>query len=138
MVGNARLYGLEADLGMRGSDYQLAVSILFVTYITFEVPGSIFLKKMTPRLFISVSAGIWGVLSMCTGFCNSFGSLIGLRLLLGIAEAAYFPGVVFYLTFFYRRRELAFRLFYMFAASALSGSVGVSKHEDHRLQLSIW
>lgn len=111
---------------MVGSDYQLAVSILFVTYITFEVPGSIYLKKLTPRLFISVTAGIWGLLSMCTGFVKSFGVLVAIRLLLGIAEAAYFPAVVFYLTFFYRRRELAFRLFYMFAASALSGSIGVS------------
>jgi MFS family permease len=61
---------------------------------------------------------------MCTGFVNNKTQLIAMRLLLGVFEAGYFPAICFYLTFFYRRRELALRIFYLFAASALSGSCG--------------
>jgi MFS family permease len=50
--------------------------------------------------------------------------LIALRLLLGAFEAGYFPGITFYLTFFYRRKELGFRVFLLFTASALAGSFG--------------
>lgn len=40
-IGNARLYGLEKDLGMAGNDYQVALSLLFVTYILFELPSNL-------------------------------------------------------------------------------------------------
>jgi len=55
---------------------------------------------------------------------NNKAQLIGVRLLLGLFEAGYFPAICFYLTFFYRRKELAVRIFFLFAASAVSGSCG--------------
>jgi sugar phosphate permease len=61
---------------------------------------------------------------MCMGFINTKAELIALRLLLGACEAGYFPGITFYLTFFYRRRELGFRIFLLFTASAVAGSCG--------------
>jgi sugar phosphate permease len=58
------------------------------------------------------------------GFINTKAELIALRLLLA-CEAGYFPGITFYLTFFYRRRELGFRIFLLFTASAVADSCGV-------------
>lgn len=59
-IGNARLYGLEEDLGLEGSQFQLAVSILFVTYVLLEVPCNLLIKKLRPSRFISFICVGWG------------------------------------------------------------------------------
>ncbi|KAJ9258162.1 hypothetical protein DTO195F2_5387 [Paecilomyces variotii] len=123
-IGNARLFHLEADLGLKGDDYQLCVSLLFVTYIIIELPANLFLKKLGPRNFIPFAATAWGLIGMCAGFVQNKGGLIAVRLLLGAAEAGYFPSVCFYLSFWFRRRELGVRIFFLFIASAISGSCG--------------
>lgn len=64
-IGNARLYGLEEDLGLTGAQFQTAVSILFVTYVTFEVPSNLVLKKFTPSHWICFLATSWGVIATC-------------------------------------------------------------------------
>ncbi|KAK7754049.1 hypothetical protein SLS62_003895 [Diatrype stigma] len=123
-IGNARLYGLEKDLGLQGNEYQLCVSMLFITYVLFELPTNLVLKLVQPKRFIPAVSVCWGLASLATGFVRTKGQLIALRLLLGAFEAGYFPAICFYLTFFYRRRELAVRVFFLFAASAVAGSCG--------------
>ncbi len=55
-IGNARLYGMEADLGLVGNQYQTAVSLLFVTYILSELPSNLVLKKFRPSRWLSFIA----------------------------------------------------------------------------------
>ncbi|CAJ2509102.1 Uu.00g141280.m01.CDS01 [Anthostomella pinea] len=123
-IGNARLYHLERDLGLVGNQFQVAVSILFVTYLLFEVPSNLVLKPLTPQRYISFIVLAWGIIAMCTGFVQSYGSLIAVRLLLGAVEAGLFPGLTVYLTFFYTKRELALRVGYLFVSAAVAGAVG--------------
>jgi MFS family permease len=142
-IGSARLYGMEEDLGLKGNQYQLvcthtscqladwmlmiktqAVSILFVTYLFFEIPGNLILKKVTPRYFISSITIAWGIIATLTGTVRSFGGLIACRLLLGCVEASLFPGLAVYLTLFYTKRELALRIGYLFVSAALAGACG--------------
>lgn len=123
-IGNARLYGLEADLGMAGNDFQLAVSILFVTYLLFEVPSNLLLKYLHPSRYLAFLSVAWGIVALCTGLVQNYASLIALRLLLGILEAGLFPGLNVYLTFFYSRTELALRVGFLFVSAALAGGVG--------------
>ena len=52
-IGNARLYGMEKDLDLKGNQYQTAVSLLFVTYISSELPSNLVLKKFTPSRWIA-------------------------------------------------------------------------------------
>ncbi|KAI8650985.1 MFS domain-containing protein [Fusarium keratoplasticum] len=85
-IGNARLYGLEEDLDLVGDQYQLAVSILFVTYILSEVPSNIALKKFTPSRWLALITAGWGVVAALTGIVQSFHGLIICRLLLGALE----------------------------------------------------
>ena len=61
---------------------------------------------------------------MCTGFVQSYGSLIAVRLILGALEAGLFPGLNVYLTFFYTKRELALRVGYLFVSAAVAGALG--------------
>lgn len=123
-IGNARLYGLEQDLGLSSEQFQVAVSILFVTYLAFEVPSNLVLKLFTPRRWIAFIALSWGIIATLTGLVDSYGSLIACRLLLGAVEAGLFPGLNIYLTFFYTKHELALRVGYLFVSAAIAGALG--------------
>ncbi|KAL4977929.1 hypothetical protein BDW66DRAFT_165317 [Aspergillus desertorum] len=123
-IGNARLYGLEEDLGLGGDQYQVAVSILFVTYCLFEVPSNLVIKKLTPSRYIATISIIWGVIATLTGITQSYGGLIACRLLLGVVEAGLFPGLMTYLTLFYSKHEIALRTGYLFSSAALAGACG--------------
>ncbi|KAI5863916.1 DNA-repair protein rad2 [Durotheca rogersii] len=123
-IGNARLYHLETDLGLVGNQFQVAVSIFFVTYLLFEVPSNLVLKPLTPSRYIAFIAFAWGIIATCTGFVQSYGALIATRLILGVVEAGLFPGLNVYLTFFYTKRELALRVGYLFVSAAIAGALG--------------
>lgn len=102
----------------------MAVSILFVTYLTFEVPSNLVLKKFTPRRWIAFITVSWGVIATCMGLTHSYGSLVACRVLLGVVEAGLFPGLNVYLTMFYTRHELALRVGYLFVSAAIAGALG--------------
>jgi len=123
-IGNARLYGLEEDLGMAGDQFQVAVSILFVTYILSELPSNLVIKKFTPSRWLAFLTTAWGITATLTGVVQSYGGLIACRLVLGALEGGLFPGLTIYLTLFYTRREIALRVGYLFVSAAISGSVG--------------
>ncbi|KAL8876577.1 MAG: hypothetical protein Q9198_005255 [Flavoplaca austrocitrina] len=123
-IGNARLYGLEEDLGLEENQYQIAVSILFVTYLLSEVPSNLVLKKFTPSRWISFIATSWGIIATLTGITQNYAGLIMWRLLLGLVEGGLFPGATVYLTLFYTKRELALRVGYLFISAAIAGAVG--------------
>lgn len=115
---------MTEDLNLVGNQYQIAVSILFVTYLLFEVPSNLVLKHFTPSRWLAFITTAWGVVATLTGLVNSFGSLVACRLILGALEAGLFPGLNVYLTFFYTKRELALRVGYLFVSAAIAGSLG--------------
>ncbi|KEY68019.1 hypothetical protein S7711_08378 [Stachybotrys chartarum IBT 7711] len=123
-IGNARLYGLEEDLGLSSSQFQVAVSILFVTYLLFEVPSNLVLKLFTPRRWLAFIAVSWGLVATLTGLVDSYAGLLACRLVLGVLEAGLFPGLNVYLTFFYTKHELALRVGYLFVSAAVAGALG--------------
>ncbi|KAJ6003073.1 hypothetical protein N7451_005620 [Penicillium sp. IBT 35674x] len=123
-IGNARLYGLEEDLGLVGDQYQVAVSILFVTYCFFEVPSNLVIKKLKPSRYIATIAVLWGIIATLTGITQNYGGLIACRVLLGVVEAGLFPGFLTYLTIFYNKREIALRTGYLFSSAAIAGAFG--------------
>ncbi|KAJ5772376.1 hypothetical protein N7520_002905 [Penicillium odoratum] len=123
-IGNARLYGLEEDLGLVGDQYQIAVSILFVTYCFFEVPSNLVIKKLKPSRYLATISVLWGIIATLTGITQSYGGLLACRVLLGIVEAGLFPGFLTYLTIFYNKREIALRTGYLFSSAAVAGAFG--------------
>ncbi|KAH7109445.1 major facilitator superfamily domain-containing protein [Dendryphion nanum] len=124
-IGNARIYGLEEDLGIAGTNqYQLAVSILFVTYCLFEAPSNSVLKRFQPARWLGVLTFCWGLVATFSAWVNNINSLIACRLLLGLFEAGLFPGLVVYLTMFYNRRNIALRTSFLYGTAALSGALG--------------
>ncbi|KAF2760738.1 putative MFS transporter [Pseudovirgaria hyperparasitica] len=123
-IGNARLYGLESDLKLSPKQFQVAISILFVTYILSEVPSNLVLKKFRPSRWIAFITTSWGIIATLTGITHSYAGLLVCRLFLGAVEGGLFPGMAVYLTLFYTKRELALRIGYLFVSSALAGACG--------------
>lgn len=122
-IASARLGGLEEDLNLRGSEYQTAVSILFVGYISMQVPSNLLMNELgRPSLYLPIAMMIWGVASACTAAVRNYSGLVTVRFILGFVESPYFPGVLFLLSSFYTRKELAFRTAMLYSGSQVSGA----------------
>ncbi|PNY29550.1 transporter [Tolypocladium capitatum] len=123
-IGNARLAGLERDLHMQGYDYNAALSIFFISYILFELPCNAACKWVGPGWFIPTITLAFGICTISTAFVQSFSALCGLRFLLGIFEAGMMPSMVYFLSRWYRRSELTFRVSLFVLSAALAGAFG--------------
>ena len=82
------------------------------------------IKRLNPAWYLAGLTLAWGIVASCTALVQNLGSLIACRLLLGLFEAGFFPGVIIYLTMFYNKRSIALRMGYFFSASAISSAVG--------------
>ncbi|KAJ5217938.1 uncharacterized protein N7498_000037 [Penicillium cinerascens] len=123
-IGNARLYKMTENLNLVGNEYQMSVSIFYVTFLVFEVPSNLVLKKFTPSRYIAVLTFFWGIICTLTGICQTYAQLLACRLLLGIFDAGLFPGLAIYLTMFYTKKELGLRIGYLFVSAAIAGACG--------------
>lgn len=124
ITDRTRLYGLEEDLGLHGNQFQILVSVLFVTYILSELPSNLVIKKVGPSRWIAFIALSWGLVATFSGSVQNFAGMLVCRLLLGAFEGGLFPGIVVYLTLFYTKRELALRIGYLFTCAAVAGACG--------------
>jgi MFS family permease len=123
-IGNARLIGLERDLGMKGLDYNIGLAAFFPLYLLFEIPSNIMIKRIRPSLWLPFIMVCWGLIMTCTGLVHNFRGLVACRILLGSAEAGLYPGVAFLITTWYRRHETGFRLALFFSAATGAGAFG--------------
>ncbi|TGJ88376.1 hypothetical protein E0Z10_g273 [Xylaria hypoxylon] len=123
-LSQARLDTLEEDLGMKGTDFNLATSILFVGYILMQLPSNLLLTRVRPSLYLGIAMAIWGVISTAQASVQSFGGLVAARFFLGFAEAPFFPGAIFLMSSWYTRREMAYRIAWFYSGSSLANAFG--------------
>ncbi|TGJ86019.1 hypothetical protein E0Z10_g2755 [Xylaria hypoxylon] len=123
-IGNARIQGLTEDLDLFGYRFNIATSIFYVVYLLVEVPSNILLKRIGPRFYIPSLVFGFGAVSIATAFVKTYEQLIGVRVLLGIFEGGTFPGIAFYLSSFYKREELYFRVGIYVSSASLAGAFG--------------
>jgi len=88
---------MNADLGFSNTVYGVAAGLFFLGYFCFQIPSNLLLAKFGARRWIAVIAVSWGLVSTCMALISSAQHLYLLRLLLGITEAGFFPGIVVYL-----------------------------------------
>ncbi|RVT97991.1 MFS transporter [Rhodovarius crocodyli] len=131
-VGFAALT-MNRDLGFSAAVYGLGAGIFFVTYFLFEVPSNLALHRFGARMWIARIMVTWGVLSGAMGFIPQISAATGLsyeavfytiRLLLGAAEAGFFPGVIFYLTLWFPSAYRARVVGYFMTALPLASVIG--------------
>jgi ACS family tartrate transporter-like MFS transporter len=102
---------MNKDLGLSAYAYSLGASIFFIGYFIFEVPSNLALERLGARLWITRIMVTWGLVSAGTAFIQGETSFLVMRMLLGLAEAGFFPGMILYMTFWfpaaYRARVIA-------------------------------
>ncbi|OQN99716.1 hypothetical protein B0A48_14486 [Cryoendolithus antarcticus] len=121
----AKLQGLVEELDMTPDQYQTGLSILFVGYVLMQVPSNAVLNYVgRPSWYIGFFTLLWGLVSLVTSQVQSYKSIIGARFVLGLVEAPFFPGVLFYLSKWYTKSELNFRMALFYSGSLVSGAFG--------------
>jgi sugar phosphate permease len=123
-LGNAKLVHFEKDLGLTGYDYNKVLSVFYVSYIIFEIPANMLCKWIGPGWFLPATSLGFGICSICTGFVYDIQSASGVRFLLGMFEAGMLPGIAYYMSRWYRRSELSFRLSLYLVMAPLAGAFG--------------
>jgi D-galactonate transporter len=98
---------MNKDLAITSQQFGFLVGIFFFGYFLFEIPSNLILHKVGARVWIARILITWGIVAMLTGFVHTVHQLYVVRFLLGLAEAGYFPGIVLYLTYWFRQREQA-------------------------------
>lgn len=122
-IGFAKLT-MSADLGLNNTMYGLASGLFFIGYLVFEVPSNLALHRFGARRWIARIMVSWGIVAALMAFVPSHGWLYGMRVLLGVAEAGFFPGMILYLTYWFPRRERAKITALFLAAIPISSALG--------------
>ncbi|WP_223588404.1 MFS transporter [Neobacillus bataviensis] len=115
---------MNADLALTAEAFGLLSGLFFISYFLFEVPSNLILNKVGARLWIARIMITWGIVVILTGFIQSATHLYILRFLLGAAEAGFVPGIVLYLTYWFRARERGKATALFFVALPVSGLIG--------------
>src|SRR5215475_792441 len=120
-VGFAKT-GLAADAGIGEAAFAFGASIFFVGYAVLEIPSNLILHRVGARVWMARIMITWGLISAGNAFVHSATAFYGVRFLLGMAEAGFFPGVIYFLTYWYptSARARSVGLFYYGAPIALS------------------
>ena len=99
-VGFAK-QGLEANAGIDNAAFAFGAAIFFIGYAVLEVPSNLILHRVGARVWMSRIMVTWGLISAATAFVTTPHTYYVARFLLGMAEAGFFPGVIYYLTYWY-------------------------------------
>ena len=115
---------MNKELAVSSQQYGLLAGIFFFGYFIFEIPSNLLLHKMGARVWIARILVSWGILAVLTGFVRTVPQLYVVRFLLGLAEAGYFPGILLYLTYWFRQRQLAHTAALFLAAIPVANIIG--------------
>jgi ACS family tartrate transporter-like MFS transporter len=122
-IGYAALQ-MNKELAMSSEAFGFAAGIFFIGYFLFEVPSNVALNRYGARLWISRILISWGIVATASAFVQSAMQLYVLRFLLGVAEAGFFPGIIIYLTYWFRSKEQATTVALFTAAIPVSYLIG--------------
>jgi len=84
--------------------------VFYILYVLIDIPSNWLLKVVGGGKYLPMLALAWGIVGTCMGAVKSYGGLIACRLLLGACEGGMFGGIILYLSMFYKRHQLMFRL----------------------------
>ncbi|KAI9152345.1 transporter [Paramyrothecium foliicola] len=121
----AKLQGIMEDLNMTTQQFATAISILFVGYLPFQIPSNLIIAKISrPGLYICCAVITWGTISAAMAAAKTYGQLLAIRATLGIAEAVFFPGAIYYLSAWYTKTELGKRIAALYIAQQVGNAFG--------------
>ncbi|GFN25801.1 MFS transporter [Achromobacter denitrificans] len=122
-IGFAKLQ-MQQDVGISDAVYGLGAGIFFLGYVLFEVPSNLLLTRIGARRTISRIMVLWGLTSASMLFVQGEWSFYVLRFMLGVFEAGFAPGMIFYLTYWYSQSRMAGVMAVVMLAGPIGGIVG--------------
>lgn len=134
---------MNQELGITSQQFGMLVGMFFISYSLFEIPSNLILYKVGARIWIARILIMWGVVAALSGFVHTVHQLYIARFLLGVAEAGYYPGILLYLTHWFRRREQAQAIALFMTGIPISSVLGAPisgliLDHVHWLGLSSW
>lgn len=115
---------MNRDIGLTQAMFGVGAGIFFVGYIAAGMPSNLALQRVGARRWIALLMVVWGALSAATAFVTGPYSFYGLRLVLGLAEAGFFPGIILYLSYWFPARHRAFVTAMFMTAAPLANMIG--------------
>jgi MFS family permease len=116
--------GLESDLGLSAAQFGFASGVFFIGYLVLEVPSNLALHRFGARVWLARIMITWGIVSLVFVWVQNYPELLGLRFLLGVAEAGFFPGAILYLSTWVPARHRGKMLALFYLAQPLTSVIG--------------
>ncbi|KAM3440006.1 hypothetical protein NHJ13734_003441 [Beauveria thailandica] len=104
-IGNAKIAGMDKDLGLDSNKYSIALTVFFVSYVVFEVPSNMILARTRPSRYLATIMFLWGGLTIGMAFTPNYGAFVAFRFLMGLLESGFAPGILMILSSWYRNEE---------------------------------
>lgn len=115
---------LEVDIGLTAASYGLGAGLFFAAYALLEVPSNLIMHRVGARFWIARIMLTWGIISMGMALVWNEWSFYAFRVLLGVAEAGFYPGVILYLTFWFTRKDRARAIGLFLVGVSLANIIG--------------
>ncbi|MGO4763996.1 MFS transporter [Cupriavidus sp. 2KB_3] len=122
-IGFAKLQ-MQSDLGFSDAAYGVGAGIFFIGYVLFEIPSNLMLPRVGARKTFSRILVLWGITSACMLFVRDVPTFYAMRFLLGIFEAGFAPGMIYYLSCWYGPQRMARAIAIVFLAGPIGGILG--------------
>ena len=115
---------MNKELAITSQQFGFVVGVFFISYSLFEIPSNLILHKVGARIWIARILIIWGIVAALSGLVHTVHQLYVARFLFGMAEAGYFPGILLYLTYWFRQREQAQAIALFMTGIPISSIIG--------------
>ncbi|KAI8391808.1 major facilitator superfamily domain-containing protein [Radiomyces spectabilis] len=143
-LANAFISGMEEELNITGVQYNWMVVMFMIGYLVMQIPSNMLLSRLRPSIYLPAMEFVWCVLTLSMACVQSVRAVCILRFLLGLAEAGFYPGIVFLISNWYTKQELGKRNSLLAVCGALGGALsgliqaGLLKTMDGTLGISGW
>jgi MFS family permease len=122
-IGFAKLQ-MSTDIGLSEAAYGLGAGLFFLGYVIFEIPSNLLLQKIgTKKTMVRIML-LWGATSAAMLFVRNEYAFYFMRFLLGVCEAGFAPGAIFYLTYWYSRKRMAGAMSILMLAGPIGSMFG--------------
>ncbi len=138
----AAIMGLRTDLGMKGNMYSWAGTSFYLGYFIFSLPACFILQRFPVAKTITVFLVLWGIILICTAFCN-YAGFIACRTLLGMLESGISPAFVLLTSQWYRREEQTLRTSFWVSSNGfgkiIACSIGYAlAYNEDKIKVEAW
>ena len=116
---------MNADLGLTASMYGLGVGMFYISYIIFEIPSNVFMTRIGARIWIARIMITWGIVSAGMSLVHTPTQLYVMRFLLGMAEAGFTPGIIYYISCWFPKSNRARAMSFFYMGSVLASIIGL-------------